>query len=399
YWIVDPMQQKVTVLKWVEGLYEEQVFQGNERIISPILPDLKLLMVAFALFFSILGGEAVFAMWCDQQFGWGPQQFGYLIIFYFLAIASIQIGLTGHLAHWLGESKLLLWSLAALTMGLFLRPFSTTVPQLVGSMLFVIFAEATGIPTFTSLLSRLSGARQQGRTLGLMQSVSGLGGFVGASGAGYVFGAWGVHWPYWISALLMAVATVLCWRYITQTDLRKVMYGRRRKKLLRLFHLLDHNKSGTLELNDFQRAGRRVAKLRGWESGTTEYDVLQVSFIGFGEMLQQLADRDGNRKIDEAEWLHAFLDQPIDQEFASLFLQIFDINRDHQIAFEELRTFYQAYGISTADLEDVFYTLDLDQDGRISTEEFDTIFAQFLYSDDVQAPGNWMFGVGLPRQL
>jgi hypothetical protein len=32
----------VTVLEWVEGLYEERVFQGNERIISPMLPDFDL---------------------------------------------------------------------------------------------------------------------------------------------------------------------------------------------------------------------------------------------------------------------------------------------------------------------------------------------------------------------
>lgn len=42
YWIVDPMQGRVTVLEWVEGLYEEWVFQGNERIISPMLPNLDL---------------------------------------------------------------------------------------------------------------------------------------------------------------------------------------------------------------------------------------------------------------------------------------------------------------------------------------------------------------------
>jgi Uma2 family endonuclease len=42
YWIVDPLQGRVTVLEWVEGLYEEQVFQGNERIVSPMLPNLDL---------------------------------------------------------------------------------------------------------------------------------------------------------------------------------------------------------------------------------------------------------------------------------------------------------------------------------------------------------------------
>ncbi len=39
YWIVDPMQGRVTVLEWVEGLYEERVFQGNEQIISLMLPN------------------------------------------------------------------------------------------------------------------------------------------------------------------------------------------------------------------------------------------------------------------------------------------------------------------------------------------------------------------------
>jgi len=42
YWIVDPMNKRVTVLEWVEGLYEEQVFQGNERLVSPMLPELDL---------------------------------------------------------------------------------------------------------------------------------------------------------------------------------------------------------------------------------------------------------------------------------------------------------------------------------------------------------------------
>jgi len=42
YWIVDPIQQRVTVLEWVEGLYEERVFQDNQQIISPMLPDLDL---------------------------------------------------------------------------------------------------------------------------------------------------------------------------------------------------------------------------------------------------------------------------------------------------------------------------------------------------------------------
>lgn len=42
YWIVDPIAQKVTVLEWVDGLYEEQVYQGAQAIVSPQLSALKL---------------------------------------------------------------------------------------------------------------------------------------------------------------------------------------------------------------------------------------------------------------------------------------------------------------------------------------------------------------------
>lgn len=40
YWIVDPIQQQITVLSWVTGLYEEAVFSGEEAIASTVLSEL-----------------------------------------------------------------------------------------------------------------------------------------------------------------------------------------------------------------------------------------------------------------------------------------------------------------------------------------------------------------------
>jgi Uma2 family endonuclease len=42
YWIVDPIKEQVMVLEWVEGLYEEQVFNGDNLIVSTVLGDLTL---------------------------------------------------------------------------------------------------------------------------------------------------------------------------------------------------------------------------------------------------------------------------------------------------------------------------------------------------------------------
>lgn len=41
-WIVDPMQQKVTVLEWIEGLYEERGYADESLIVSPLFGALEL---------------------------------------------------------------------------------------------------------------------------------------------------------------------------------------------------------------------------------------------------------------------------------------------------------------------------------------------------------------------
>lgn len=42
YWIVDPQENKLTVLLLNEGLYEESVYQGNEVISSGLFPELQI---------------------------------------------------------------------------------------------------------------------------------------------------------------------------------------------------------------------------------------------------------------------------------------------------------------------------------------------------------------------
>jgi Uma2 family endonuclease len=42
YWIVDPIAHKVTVLEWVEGFYDERVYEGEIAIASSIFTDLHL---------------------------------------------------------------------------------------------------------------------------------------------------------------------------------------------------------------------------------------------------------------------------------------------------------------------------------------------------------------------
>ncbi|MGB7439588.1 MAG: Uma2 family endonuclease [Coleofasciculaceae cyanobacterium] len=42
YWIVDPEQAQVSVLKLVDGLYEDAMYRGDDRIASQVFPNLQL---------------------------------------------------------------------------------------------------------------------------------------------------------------------------------------------------------------------------------------------------------------------------------------------------------------------------------------------------------------------
>jgi Uma2 family endonuclease len=42
YWIIDPLESQILVLIWDEGLYEQNIFTGEDKIISPTFPDLNL---------------------------------------------------------------------------------------------------------------------------------------------------------------------------------------------------------------------------------------------------------------------------------------------------------------------------------------------------------------------
>lgn len=42
YWIIDPETRQVTVCEWVEGQYEDRVFEGDRAISSKVVPALQL---------------------------------------------------------------------------------------------------------------------------------------------------------------------------------------------------------------------------------------------------------------------------------------------------------------------------------------------------------------------
>lgn len=379
-------------------LSPKQFFTDFREVLQrPLMGTLFIIIVLAVL--AAMSVQVIFALWCEQQFGWGPRQFCYVIVYYFICIAIIQALSIGPISRRFGETGLLSIGVTSGAIGLFLLPLSDHPIQFFIALLFPATAEALSYTARAALVTKLAKAKQQGKTLGVMHSIADVSRFLGAILSGYLFGTVGQDAPYFVSGILMIIAAALCWLKLNRSKLSVTMHRRRHQKILHLFEILDHDKSGMIELQDFYKMSRDLAKSRGWLASSSDSKLLQVSLVGLGETLIQQVDLNNDRKISRVEWLEWFEQPRIDYDFANFFLEILDIDRDGQITLDELKSFYQAYGINIQAIEGVFDNLEPDQDGALSRENVKTIFSQFLYSDDLQAPGNWIFGAELPTKL
>jgi DHA1 family tetracycline resistance protein-like MFS transporter len=148
-------------------------------------------------------------MWSRRQFGWGPEQNGYLFAFVGLLSAVIQGGLIGPLARRFGEARLIIQGAAALAVGVLLIPFSHGLPLLLVAMVVAGYGFSIVSPSLTSLISLQVGDDEQGGIMGVTRSAATMARFLGPAWAGLLFDTLGRDWPYFGGALVMAVVVGL----------------------------------------------------------------------------------------------------------------------------------------------------------------------------------------------
>ncbi len=173
-----------------------------------------LLLLTFLATFVFAGLESTFAMWSRRQFGWGPEQNGYLFAFIGLLSALIQGGLIGRLARRFGEARLVVQGAVALAIGILLIPFSTNVVVLVVAMSIAGYGFSIISPSLNSLISLQASEDEQGGIMGVTRSASTMARFIGPAWAGLLFGGLGRDWPYFVGAIIMVVVAFLGLRAI-----------------------------------------------------------------------------------------------------------------------------------------------------------------------------------------
>lgn len=180
-----------------------------------------LIAISFMATFVFAGMETTFAMWSRRQFGWGPEQNGYLFAFIGIVAAILQGGVVGKLANRFGEANLIVQGAFALAIGMALIPFCTTVEALVGAMVIVAYGFSVINPSLNSLISLKTERTSQGAVMGSARSATTLARVVGPLWAGFIFASMGKDWPYWAGTVVMIYVGYLAWRSMAANALAK----------------------------------------------------------------------------------------------------------------------------------------------------------------------------------
>lgn len=171
-------------------------------------------------------------------------------------------------------------------------------------------------------------------------------------------------------------------------------------KIRWLFSVLDVNRDGRVDREDYTSRVRALARLRGWSVHSPEYTRHMDRVLQEWDAVRDSADLDESGAVTSDEFVRyaeIFLDdRDAVRAFArgdvQLLFDAMDADDDGEITIDEYRTYLEACGVSASAADVFFAHADLDEDGRMTRREMAHAMEEFLLSEDPAAGGNFMFG-------
>jgi juvenile hormone diol kinase len=173
-------------------------------------------------------------------------------------------------------------------------------------------------------------------------------------------------------------------------------------KQTRYFRLVDIDKNGYIEKNDWVKIGENLAAIRGIPKDSELSNAIMAQMDNIWNNLREYADKNNDFRVSLDEWL-SFEDEKVincDDEWYDSYVNntvrglfaILDANQDGVIGPDEYMHLMVSFRVQPSDAAEAFLRLDTNNDGVISMDELINAVREFHRSSEPDTPGNWLFG-------
>ncbi|MEH6937338.1 multidrug efflux MFS transporter NorA [Bacillus sp. JJ664] len=184
--------------------------EGLKRVFEPMY--FISFMVIFISQFGLAAFESLFSLFADHKFGFTPKDIAIMIAGGGIFGAIFQVLLFDRLTKWIGEIRLIRYSLILSTILVFLM-------TLVNSYVMILFVTVTVFlgfdlmrPALTTYLSKVAG-NEQGFVGGMNSMFTSIGNIIGPIIGGILFDI-DLNYPYYFATVLLAIGIglTLAWK-------------------------------------------------------------------------------------------------------------------------------------------------------------------------------------------
>lgn len=164
-----------------------------------------------------------------------------------------------------------------------------------------------------------------------------------------------------------------------------------------LFDVLDTDGDKSVTWSDYQRLVDRYLSSYGLEASAPRARAIQAAYESLWHKLVQATEEEPLDRDRFVAAMHAASEDRTRsnaaEAVAEAVFDLLDADGDGRISEQEFLVYANALGAREEDARKRFAHVDTDGDGDISREEFVLSARQYLFGDDIDSPGGFVFGV------
>ena len=183
------------------------------RLLQPQSPAVRKTNLSYLVYILAFSGmEFTLSFLAVERFGYTPTDIAWMMIFIGFILILTQGGIVRRLAPKVGEKKTAITGLTLVAFGLAALSMASSQKGLYLGLAFMALGAGLCSPTLTALVSLYAPSSEQGRALGVFRSIGSLGRALGPIAASFIFWWYGSDRLYILGAIVVAIATLLCFR-------------------------------------------------------------------------------------------------------------------------------------------------------------------------------------------